>query len=138
MRGRENDIWENPKVGELVIPPFPVQVPLGSFADDEDGVSRSFYSLATGNRTSVALVRDIPVSVDSLRAQARDFLLGFVFKNQLLDESYKVDKVVGTHVDRMLVLVHTFRFNDLVEIRDGRIAIRTLTLKPHESGRKGA
>lgn len=126
MRGRENDIWENPRPGELVIPPFPVQVPVGSFADDEDGISRSFYALSSGKRTSVALIRDVPISMEAYADQFHAFLVNFVFSGQQLTESFNYGKVVRTHVDRTAALIHSLRFNDLVEIRDGRISVRTL------------
>ena len=126
MRGRENDIWENPRIGELVIPPFPVQVPVGSFADDEDGISRSFYALSSGKRTSVALIRDVPISAEAYAEQVREFLVNFVFQGQALTESFNYGKVVRTHIERTASLIHSLRFNDLVEIRDGRISTRTI------------
>ena len=126
MRGRQNDVWENPNIGEIVIPPFTAQLPLGAYADDEDGMARSFFALSSGARTSVAQVREVPISDAALRDQLAKFVLDVVYRGQTLCETFNVRKVVDRHCDGMCDNLRRFSIGQIVEIRDNRIAVRLL------------
>lgn len=109
---RSNDFFLTKK-DELLFCP---DIPTGAYADDDEGLARSFVGLETHNRTTIAQVREIPyMTTEAFEGRIKEYLL-----KTMPDMAVNYGKLARKLSDRTLAVAKKYSVNSLVEYRDGR------------------
>ena len=119
---RKTDIYEFEREGEIVVP-LPKLAP-GQFADDEEGNARCLFGVQTDGRTTTAMVRDIPISEETLITY-----IEFWLRWRQPDVEIKYRKLAQVSWDIVRIGVLSIPFGRVVECRDLRIATRALVAR---------
>jgi hypothetical protein len=103
--------------GELLYCP---DIPNGAFADDDDGLARSFVGVETHNSTTVAQVREATwLTAAKFTEKVKAHLLSVK-----PDMAINYEKLAKKLADRTLAVAAKYRVNEVIQYRDGRDSIR--------------
>jgi hypothetical protein len=116
VRNKRNNDVVLCKVGELLFAP---SIPHGAFADDDEGLARTFVGVETGNRTTFATLSVIEIKED----QFFKMVLGHLHKT-MPDMAINYEKQAWEIVRRTMKIAQDFNVGQIVEYRDGRAASR--------------
>jgi hypothetical protein len=98
------------------------KLPLGSFADDDEGHARSFISVYSGRRTTIAQVRELPLTRMSLNYLTKD-IEGLLLRLQP-DLAINYRKEAERLAKHTVEIASKFKVGEIVEYRDGRASVR--------------
>lgn len=125
---RNNDHFEAPlRLGdrpEVVVPI--TQLPLGGFADDDDGHNRSLYGVDSYARTTTAAVLDIPPDLREDLISRLEQTLRVKFPD--LEIHYR--KRACCMFDFMCKVANRCNVGDILEWRDNHETVRRIGLRP--------
>lgn len=116
---RKNDIYEFKGEGEIVVP-LP-HLGVGEFADDDDGNARCMFGILTGQRTTTALVKHVPVTDSALIMGTANWL-----RARYPDLALNYEKQAAKSVVNVIQGLEHIAVGQIVECRDLRILIRQL------------
>lgn len=116
---RKNDIFEFKGEGEIVVPVPHLNI--GEFADDDDGNARCMFGVLTGQRTTTAVIKNVPIVYSTLLTDTANWL-----RARYPDLAMNYEKQADKALRNVIQSVEHIGVGQIVECRDLRILVRNL------------
>jgi hypothetical protein len=113
---RDNDFCE---VEERELLFTPLTLPVGAYADDDEGLARSFIGLNTAGRTTIGQIREVEMTTADFERKVFNYLM-----TQTGELAINHKKVAKTITDKTLAIAAKYKINEVIEYRDGRDSVR--------------